>query len=124
MNKYIKTQLNLVKVADLPYFDEDTVYIHIPKQTPNQVGQVKAGHYYLIELADYLLNPPKGFTLHDTWNQGKIPTQKYYKCKCVKNIGKMIQILGVGFEYESRTDLDEYWDGWLPLKSIKVLREI
>lgn len=39
-------------------------------------------------------------------------------------MGKMIKILGVAFNYESKLDLEEYWDGWLPLKSIKVLREI
>lgn len=32
MNKWIKKQLNMVKVADLPNFDENTTYLKIPKK--------------------------------------------------------------------------------------------
>ena len=86
--------------------------------------EVKLDHYYLIELEDYVINPPDGFSLHINWNGGIIPRHKYYKCQCVKVMGKMIKILGVAFDYENKLDLEEYWDGWLPLKSIRILREI
>jgi hypothetical protein len=78
----------------------------------------------LVELEDYIINPPPGFTLHESWNNGQVPKNKYYKCQCIKIMGKMVKILGVAFDYENKIDLEENWDGWLPLKSIKVLREI
>lgn len=123
MNQYIKQQLNLVKIADLPSWNDNTTELIIPKKSPTEIV-AQEGHYYLIEVEDYILNPPEGFTLHINWNNGEIPKHKFMKCMCVKVMGKMIKILGVGFDYESKTDLDENWDGWLPLKSIKILREI
>lgn len=123
MNKWIKKQLRLVKVADLPHYEEDTTLIKIPKKI-NQGLSVQLNHYYLIELEDYILKPPPGFSLHVDWNNNKVPQHKFYKCQCIRLMGKMIKILGVAFDYENRLDLDENWDGWLPLKSVKVLREI
>ena len=123
MNPYIKQQLRMVKIADVPEWDDDTTELTIPRKTAVEITP-EIDHYYLIELADYLLNPPDGFSLHDNWNNGNIPKHKYMKCYCTKVMGKMIQVLGVGFDYENRIDLDEYWDGWLPMKSINILREI
>ena len=123
MNSYIKQQLNLIKVADLPPWDDNTTLISISKKQSVELI-MQENHYYLIELEDYILNPPEGFSLHTNWNNGNIPKYKYMKCLCVKAMGKMVKILGVGFDYEHRQDLDENWDGWLPLKSIKILREI
>lgn len=124
MNKWIKKQLNLVKIAQIPPFNEDTIELIIPKREKLPKLEVQLNHFYLIELEDYIINPPPGFSLHSTWNDNKIPKYKFYKCQCIKIMGKMIKILGVAFDYENKLDLDEYWDGWLPLKSIKLLREI
>ena len=124
MDKYIREQLNKVKVADLPYIDENTTEFLIAKKEYTPPIEIQVDHYYLIELQNYILNPPETFTLHINWNQNIIPKNKYYKCYCDNRMGKMIHILGVGFDYESRTDLDEQWDGWLPNAGITVLREI
>ena len=123
MNKWIKKQLNLVKIADVPPYQEDTTVIKISKKEGNNL-EFQIGHYYLIELEDYILNPPPGFSLHENWNNNIKPQNKFYKCQCVKLMGKMVKILGVAFDYENRIDLEENWDGWLPIKSVKVLREI
>lgn len=123
MNPLIAKQLKLLKVADIPVFDENTTSIIIPKKVPNQV-LIQEDHYYLIELESYLINPSENFTLHTQWNNDVVPTEKFMKCHVVKIMGKMLKIEGVGFDYENKIDLDVIWDGWLPLKSIKVLREI
>ena len=114
----------MIKVADLPNFDDDTTYIKVLKKEAAPEISIYLNHYYLIELEDYILNPPEGFSLHENWNNNIVPKHKYYKCQCIKIMGKMIKILGVAFDYENKLDLEDYWDGWLPLKSIKVLREI
>ena len=123
MNPIIEQQLKLAKVADIPAWSKDTAELIISKKTVEEI-EFQEGHFYLIELADYLLDPPDGFTLHINWNNNNVPKHKFMKCQCVKVMGKMIKILGVGFDYENRMDLDEDWDGWLPLKSITILREI
>lgn len=124
MNKIIWEQLNSVKVVDLPPFDQNTTLIEIKKKEklPDLIFQVD--HYYLIELEKYIIDPPDGFTLHTNWNNNIIPTNLYYKCYCDKIMGKMVHILGVAFDYMNKTDLEENWDGWLPMKSVKILREI
>lgn len=123
MNPIVAQQLRLAKIADIPEWSDSTTELLVTKKSVVEILP-QEGHYYLIELADYLINPPEGFTLHSNWNNNDIPTHKYMKCQCAKLMGKMVKILGVGFDYENRVDLEEYWDGWLPLKSIKILREI
>lgn len=123
MNKWIKKQLKLVKVADIPPYEENSLIIRIPRKKFQSIS-FQLNHFYLIELEDYILNPPPGFTLHENWNNNQVPKHKFYKCQCVQIMGKMIKILGVAFDYENRLDLEENWDGWLPTKSVRILREI
>lgn len=124
MNPIIEKQLRRVKIADLPEYDENTTHLLIKKKGTPVGMSFQEGHYYLIELEDYIIHPSPTFTLHTNWNKGVIPTEKCYKCFCIKVIGKMVQIQGVGFDYENREDLNVEWDGWLPVKSVKILREI
>lgn len=126
MNKYIKEQLNKTKICKIPPFNNDTTSIKIPKHGVfTEAPLVEVEEFYLIKLKDYIINPPKDFNFHDNWNNGSIPTQSYYKCKCIKKLGKMIFVLGVGFDFESKKDLDDIiWDGWLPLNSIEVIAKL
>ena len=39
-------------------------------------------------------------------------------------MGKMIKIVGVGVDPNTMQDTPNRWEGWLPLKSIEVLKEI
>lgn len=124
MNPVIEKQLRKVKIAELPDYDENTTTLLIKKRGSPTNTPFIANHYYLIELEDYIIHPSPTFTLHTNWNKGLVPTEKCYKCLCTKVMGKMVQIQGVGFDYDNRQDLDAEWDGWLPIKSVKILREI
>ena len=84
MNKYILEQLNKVKIADMPYFDNTTTEMIINKKPYAPPIDVQVDHYYLIELKDYICNPPDNFTLHINWNQNKIPTHTFYKCRFIR----------------------------------------
>ncbi len=123
INPKIKQQLHMLKIADIPDIQENKYVYFFDKRTPTQF-LIQEGHYYLLELESYLLKPSNDFTLHANWNNNIIPKNKYLKCRVVKVMGKMVKIEGVGFDYENKTDLDKYWDGWLPIKSVKILREI
>ena len=123
MNKYIKEQLSKVTKVQLPTYDDNTVEIIIPK-IEKVKQEFEVDKFYLIKLENYLLHPSDNFTLHVNWNHNVIPKHAYYKCKCVKVMGNMIFILGVAFDIDNKTDLEEYWDGWLPKKSVTILREI
>lgn len=124
MNPFIKEQLNLVSKANLPYYDDNTTQIIIPKIEQEKVIQLDVNHYYIIELADYILNPPENFTLHTNWNNNNVPKYKYMKCIVKVVMGKMVRIEGTACNMKDMSDIDYKWAGWLPSKSIKVIKEM
>ena len=124
MNPLIKKQLESCKVANIPYFDDYSVIINIPKGSLLNVTPYQIGKCYLVELADYVINPPEGYTLSSNWNNGTSPKYKYYKCEIVKIVGKMICILGCGYDAEKMQDTNDLWEGWVPQAGIKIIQEL
>ena len=78
MNPIIKKQLENCRVANIPDFDDSTKTITIPKGSALTVTPYQVGKFYLVELADYVINPPEGYTLASNWNKGTSPKYKYY----------------------------------------------
>ena len=124
MNPIIKKQLENCRVANIPDFDDSTKTITIPKGSALTVTPYQVGKFYLVELADYVINPPEGYTLASNWNKGTSPKYKYYKCEIVKTVGKMICILGCGFDAVHQQDTNDLWEGWVPQAGIKLLQEL
>lgn len=114
MNKFIKEQLNKCKIAIIPKFDENTTQLKIQRQ--GKIDQdLKVGYSYIIELEDYIVNPYPGFNLHDNWNNGIVPTDRQMKICVEQEMGKMVKIYGTGMND------GQYWSGWVPKKSLKVV---
>lgn len=124
MNEYIKAQLKLCSVAQIPEFDDSTTVINIPKGKRLSISDVAVGDYYLIELEDYIINPPPNFDLHINWNNNIKPVDKYLNCEIIQVMGKMIKVSGVGFNYLYNETTDHIWEGWLPRKSFKIIRRL
>ena len=122
MNKFIKEQLKKCRVAIIPYFDDSTTVLHIGLSdgaVVKDTGELQLYHNYSIKVEDYIIHPYQGFTLHDNWNSGRIPTDYYMNCQIIKVMGdKMVKISAVGVNDRKP------WEGWLPRKSIKILEEI
>lgn len=122
MNEIIREELQKVNLQ-INQVDENTFII--PKQEPPKELVFEIGHYYLIELAEYIIHPYEGYTLHINWNHNIIPSSKYMKCEVIKKMGKMIQINGCGYNpYEDKDGSDMYYDFWLPIGGTKILKEI
>lgn len=124
MNPILKKQLQNCRVANVPEFDDNIQLIHIPKGSVLNVTPYQVGKCYLVELADYVVNPPEGYTLASNWNKGSSPKYKFYKCEIVKIVGKMICILGCGFDADLQRDTNDLWEGWVPQAGIKLLQEL
>ena len=120
MNKIIRSQLEKVKVAKLPQWDNNTTFMVIKKGINKNPDSLEVGKYYLVRLADYVINEPEGFTLSTNWNSGRKPQCNAYKCEVVQIMGKMVKINGAGYSIEQDKDLDPMFHGWLPLASITV----
>jgi len=121
MNKIIKEQIEKCKVADLSQFDSSTNTYHIKKF--NQI-RVEVDDCYLIKLDTTLLNKDTSSVLATNWNKGTYPPCIYFKAVVSKVLGKMIYINGLGYNNETKEDLDIMWNGWLPLQDIELLERI
>ena len=115
MNKFIKEQLHKCKVANIPEFGDDTVELVIPSMYNKTKCEFELGGEYNIEVEDYIIHPYSGFTLHDNWNKGIIPTDKQMHITITKDMGKMMLVQAVGIN-----DL-KAWGGWLPKKSCNII---
>lgn len=124
MNPIIKAQLENCRVANVPKFDDTTTSIKISKGSTLQVTPYQVNKCYLVELADYIIDPPDDFTLADNWNKGSIPQHKYYKCEISQIMGKMIRITGCGYDYINHCDTTDVWEGWVPQQGIKLIEEL
>lgn len=124
MNNIIKKQLENVKIANLPDWDSNTTHLIIKKGQRLDSEAVQIDHYYLIELADYVINEPEGFSLSSNWNNGITPKDKNMKCCVTSLMGNMIKIDGVGFDVVNQKDLNSTFSGWVPKKAIKIKKEL
>jgi hypothetical protein len=121
MNKLIKEELKKVSVADLSNNNPSKGEFYIPR-----IKKIKLEEnmYYIIKLEDSLLNPSEMSTLASNWNKGTIPPSKYLKVDVSKILGKMIKINGIGYDYDTKKDLDVMWSGWLPIELLEILEKI
>ena len=124
MNPIIKKQLEKCTVANIPVFTDDDLVITIPKGSILNVTPYQVGKCYIVEIADYVIDPPDGFSLSSNWNKGTCPKYKRYKREIVKIVGKMICILGCGIDPSSGAETNDLWQGWVPQAGIKLLQEL
>ena len=122
MNSFIKEQLKKCKVAEVPNLEQAKEVLFIPKKEPEKEPELN--HYYIIELEDYVINEPEGFTLSANWNKGTKPTCSYYKVQVVQLLGKMVKVSGISYDVINSTDLSDVWTGWLPRASFHIKKEL
>lgn len=124
MNNIIESQLKKCKRCEIPPYNEDTLIINIPKNSIKKELNFYINNCYLIEIADYVLDPPPGFTLAQNWNGGTNPPSKHMNICCIQLMGKMVKVDGVSFDINQGITLDRSWCGWLPTAAVKILKEI
>ena len=116
MNQFIKEQLDKCVGVDIEQTDTNTFLIH--KKSSDIPTDLQQNHYYIIEVEDYIIHPFEGFTLHDNWNNGNVPTNKNMQIYVTQIMGKMVKVESKG------CDDGLIWVGWLPRKSIHIKQVI
>jgi hypothetical protein len=124
MNPIIKNQLDKIRCAKMPDYDEDTTHLYIPMKTLNDTIVLEQDKCYIVMVEDYILNPPDDFSLHINWNGGTKPSHKYMKLDVSKISGKMVKVNTIGYDIENKVDIPDLWSGWLPEQSITVLERL
>lgn len=120
MNKTIREQLD--RVSGLPPYDDNTTTLHIDCKSSNQSAYT-VGRMYILQLANYLTNPPAGFMLASQWNKGISPQSEYIRCEVLQIMGKMIRVGAIGFDMANNRDKDDVYESlWLPISGLKIIR--
>lgn len=124
MSKFAREQLRKCSVAEVPEFKDNETHIVIPKLGKMDLT-MRQGCKYLVELAQYIVNPPDGFTLADNWNKGITPKEKYLIVEIIGSAGKMLKTNATGFDYANNRVTDsKYNDLWLPSKGVRALKQL
>lgn len=124
MNPIIKKQLDSCKVAAIPDYSDNDTEIFIPKGSTVSVSKYQLHKCYLVELADWIIHPSQDFTLADNWNKGSIPPYRFYKAEIAQVMGKMVKIIGCGYDAEKQQDTHDMWEGWVPQKGLTLIEEL
>ena len=124
MNKFAKAELKKVKVAVLPPYDDSTRSMFIPKHYGVSGKDLKRDHCYILTIEESLLTSESGKTLNANWNNGNAPKYTCMKAEVSQLLGKMVKVGSIGYDLTTQSDLDFYWEGRLPINSVKIIKEI
>ena len=118
MNKVIKDQLEKVNYADLTNYDEKTNTYIIPKKLEIKVEEDSC---YLIYIKP---SAAANSAVNTNWNQGNAPMYSHMKVDVSKRMGKMIKITGLQHDIGTGQDLPNFWNGWICLDDVEVLKKL
>lgn len=124
MNSIIKQQLDSCTDLKISPYDESSTCITIEKKSDYIYVTLKEGHQYIVELEDYLLFPPQDSSLHANWNQNIKPVDKFMQVVVKQLMGSMVNVSGYGYDNQLNSLNNNLWSGWVPVKSLKLIKEI
>ena len=105
----IKEQLEKCQFADLNNYDARTNTFLIKKYSK---PTYELNHCYLVRLPISIINRNDS-VLAVNWNNGSAPGTQYLKIYISKIMGNMIYVDSIGFDFETKQDLNLMWSGWL-----------
>lgn len=114
MREIIKNQLLKCTYANLNNYDPATNTFYIPKYSKPQYS---VGKMYLIQLPINLVNNSQS-VIATNWNNGSAPSYQYLKVYISKLLGKMAYVDSIGYDINTKQDINVLWSGWLPTEEI------
>lgn len=109
IRRIIKEQLDKCQFADLNNYDASTNTFLIKKYCQPTYELNKC---YLVRLPNNIINNTDS-VLAVNWNNGSCPKAQYLKIYISKILGTMIYVDSVGFDFDTKQDLQTMWSGWL-----------
>ena len=110
-------QLDKVVYADLSNYDAATKTYHIPKI--NRI-RFKLNHSYIIRIKDSIENND---ILRSNYNQGNEPDITTYLIDIISILNKVIKVNAIKYNTEEDKTENIYWNGYLSIKDIEIIRE-
>lgn len=110
----VKEQLDKCQFADLNNYDPSTNTFYIRKYCK---PTYEINHCYLVRLPLNIVEAPDS-VLAVNWNNGNYPKAQYLKIYISKAMGTMIYVDSVGFDFDTKQDLNLMWSGWLDTQTL------
>lgn len=119
MNKFIKQQLEKIKLPSSNY-NENSTQIIFYKQINNK-ELLKVNGFYRIKVSNFLLKESK---LSSNWNNGVFLKCNVLDICVIKILNNMIQVNAVEIDETTNTQTEnKYMDFWIPVSEITILGE-
>ena len=116
----IKEQLEKCQFANLNNFDPSTNTFYIKKYSQ---PTYELNHCYLVKLPLNIVNDSDS-VLAANWNNGSCPKTQYLKIYISKQLGSMIMVDSIGFDFETKQDLNLMWSGWLDINTLTQISSL
>ena len=113
----IKEQLEKCQFANLNNYDPVSNTFIIKKYSQPTYD---LNHCYLIKVPNSVVNNIDS-VLAVNWNGGSAPSTQYLKIYISKVLGNMIYVDSIGFDFETKQDLNIMWSGWLNTSELTQL---
>lgn len=119
MNKFIKQQLEKIKLPSSNY-NENSTQIIFYKQINNK-ELLKVNGFYRIKVSNFLLKESK---LSSNWNNGVFLKCNVLDICVIKILNNMIQVNAVELDETTNTQTENKYMGfWIPVSEITILGE-
>ena len=120
MRDLIRKQLESCSYANLSNFDANTQTFKISKYSK---PKYELGKMYLVQVSGALVNNTNS-VIATNWNNGTAPSYTYLKIFVSKALGKMIYVDSLGFDPQTRNDINTLWSGWLPTEELTMISSV
>ena len=116
MRELVLQQLRSCDFANLNIYDAESHTYQIPRYSK---PHYEIGETYVVKLRPAVVNNTQSVTAAN-WNGGTAPTSNYLKVYVSKTLGRMIYVDSIGFDWETKQDMANFWSGWLPIDDITL----
>ena len=120
MRELIKQQLQNCSYANLNNFDFETCTFRIPKYCK---PQFILGNMYLVQVSNAIVNNTSS-VIASNYNNGTAPTFAYLKIFVSKSLGRLIYVDSLGFDPQTKQDINVMWSGWLPTEELNIISQV
>lgn len=118
MNKIIKEQLQKVKVAKVPEFDDSTTQMLIPRHKDMVYEE---GKYYILALDDYICSQNSSVFIN--WNNRVAPPKDIIGM-VEKKTSNMILFGGCAFNTITQKRTEQQYRVWIPIANIVSAKQL
>lgn len=109
IRQIIQDQLENCQFANLNNYDSRGNTFLIKKYSK---PTYELNRCYLVKLPTNIVNKNDS-VLAVNWNNGNSPSTQYLKTYISKIMGTMVYVDSIGFDFETKQDLNLMWSGWL-----------